>query len=162
MNNSFKNAYSFQLILYQTFFFLTISCCAFTAQPLWSLEAWLQNTDEMLKGFYALTSIKERIRIIEDYLRKHIIFHRETRPLFQDALSYVQRKKGDLTIEELSTHLGLSPKTYSSLQRFMHALFASKVKKMDLITVAALYGYADTNHLIKDFKRYVGKMPGNC
>ncbi|TCC99764.1 AraC family transcriptional regulator [Pedobacter frigidisoli] len=57
-------------------------------------------------------------------------------------------------------HIGLLPKEYIQLQRFIHAyneLLGDK--NIDLMRVAIRNGYYDSNHFLKDFKAYTGKTP---
>ena len=56
--------------------------------------------------------------------------------------------------------VGLSPKTYSLIQRFKRMEFAlresSTVHWQDMVFA---YDYYDQNHFIKDFKRFTGQTP---
>ncbi|MCL3851853.1 MULTISPECIES: helix-turn-helix transcriptional regulator [Parabacteroides] len=58
-----------------------------------------------------------------------------------------------------SEKLGITPKTYISLQRFINAYVSLLEKKEDLTDIAVNNGYSDTNHFIKDFRKYTGQTP---
>ncbi|MDD6211169.1 MAG: helix-turn-helix domain-containing protein [Bacteroidales bacterium] len=57
-------------------------------------------------------------------------------------------------------HIGIRPKEYASLQRFIHAYFAfMEDKDSDLMDIAINSGYYDQNHFTKEFKKYTGLSP---
>ncbi|MFD1770948.1 helix-turn-helix domain-containing protein [Sphingobacterium suaedae] len=56
--------------------------------------------------------------------------------------------------------MGLGPYQFEQLHRFLRAFYNLKENKnVGLHEMAFLCGYYDANHLIKDFKKYVGKSP---
>jgi AraC-like DNA-binding protein len=63
--------------------------------------------------------------------------------------------------KQFSKAVGLSPKTYSLIQRFKrieHELRAASTNRRDL---AFSNSYYDQNHFIKDFKRFTGLTPSS-
>lgn len=88
--------------------------------------------------------------------------------LLQQALHYIQQQKGNVVISKMgnykwlernfSGHIGLSPKEYARLQRFMHS-YADVLKGYDLTGIAINNGYYDQNHFTKEFRKFTGKPP---
>jgi transcriptional regulator GlxA family with amidase domain len=59
--------------------------------------------------------------------------------------------------------IGLSPKEYSSIIRFQHALSLIKDSKQDLslLDIAFECGYYDHSHLSLEIKRNTGLLPSS-
>jgi len=55
--------------------------------------------------------------------------------------------------------MGLTPKEYIQLQRFISAYINLYSKSYDLLSVALDNGYYDYNHFLKEFKDFTGKAP---
>lgn len=147
----------------------------FKSKAFWNLDAIIPHCDTLLENIQNCTHIDGKIKAIETYLR-HTVSTSKEKPnrLLEDTLLHIRQNKGNISIKNLKEHfnvnykwlersysetLGITPKTYSSLQRFIntYALFMSD--KKDLTSIAAVNGYSDTSHFIKDFKRYIGKTP---
>lgn len=97
--------------------------------------------------------------------------------LLEAAMAYVDREKGNTTVSDLLQsigakvnrkwlqrnfikYIGLSPKKYISLQRFIYTYGRYDLDKpSDLPGIAVLSGYYDYNHFLKDFKQYMGTAP---
>ena len=117
--------------------------------------------------------VEEKIELLETCIRNVLSVNEKSNKLLDEAIRYIKLHKGTLSIDELKSHLGvnykwlernfseavgMTPKCYSSLQRFIHAYTAFRVQK-DLVRITADSGYSDTNHFIKDFKKYTGQTP---
>jgi transcriptional regulator GlxA family with amidase domain len=90
-------------------------------------------------------------------------------------LDFIHKIKGNSTVRKVTNdagvnykwlersfvqHIGLLPKEYIQLQRFIHAyLELVGSDHVDLMRIAISNGYYDSNHFLKDFKAYTGKTP---
>lgn len=152
---------------------LALNARHFNTRPFWNLEVVLGDTDALLKDMQQCAEVGEKIQLIETYLRGVILAEENSNRLLDEAIYYIRQHKGTLSIDELKSHLGvnykwlernfseamgMTPKQYSSLQRFINAYTAFLVQK-DLFGITAESGYSDTNHFIKDFKKYTGETP---
>lgn len=97
--------------------------------------------------------------------------------LLEFTLDYIDKQKGNVSVQDVLKAigprlnykwlhrnfldaLGLSPKKYISLQRFIYAYNdISQNANHSLMEAALNNGYYDHNHFLKDFKRYTGKPP---
>lgn len=149
----------------------------FKADPIRNLEdivspRWMEIFAEM----YTLEGIQERM----GYLNQHFL----SREITQDvppglllAIEHIDNRRGNITVSELlsvlgpdinrkwlqrnfSKYLGMPPKKYISLQRFIGAYdqFDNNSRE-DLLSVALNSGYYDYNHFLKDFKQFMGTAP---
>ena len=124
-------------------------------RPFWNLQSVFHDSEALLEEMQQCGEVEEKIGLLENCIRN------------------IKLHKGTLSIDELKSHLGvnykwlernfseavgMTPKCYSSLQRFIHAYTAFRVQK-DLVRITADSGYSDTNHFIKDFKKYTGQTP---
>jgi AraC-like DNA-binding protein len=56
--------------------------------------------------------------------------------------------------------MGISPKLFVRIQRFNRALDAKeKHPALDWLTIALICGYADYQHMVKDFRQFAGTTP---
>ncbi|WP_187263952.1 helix-turn-helix domain-containing protein [Pontibacter beigongshangensis] len=149
----------------------------FRAQPVCSLqdivdESWARRIEEM----YRKDTVAERITFMSDVLSSYdesnyLPF------LLQSAIDYIDERKGNTTVADvLDTlgekvnhkwlqrnfvkYIGITPKKYISLQRFVYTYSQyDRDKSSDLFTAAITNGYYDYNHFFKDFKQYIGVAP---
>ena len=152
---------------------LALNARHFNTRPFWNLESVLGDADALLKDMQQCAGSGTKIQLIETYFRGVILAEKNSNRLLDEAIHYIRQHKGTLSIGELKSHLGvnykwlernfseamgMTPKQYSSLQRFINAYTAFLIQK-DLVGVTANSGYSDTNHFIKDFKKYTGETP---
>ena len=149
----------------------------FKADPIRNLEdivspQWMEIFAEM----YALEGIPERM----GYLNKHFLHKEITEdlpPPLQLAIEHIDERRGNITVSDLLSvlgpdinrkwlqrnflkYLGIAPKKYISLQRFIGAYDQyDRNKPEDLLSVALNSGYYDYNHFLKDFKQFLGIAP---
>lgn len=131
----------------------------------------LNKIEEIAAAAWSVQKPAERIKAIEALVFEKPNFNY----LFEQALKLLSEGKGTVTIQSIlsqlrvnykwlersfTSHIGLSPKAYARLQRFIHA-YAALVKEgeRDLSAVAIHNGYYDQNHFIKEFQRFTGLSP---
>lgn len=137
-------------------------------------EKWCSVIDEM----YQKESISEKISLLDKVFSSH---HMEDKlPYFlQAAIDHIDEQRGNTTVSDLLTklggrinhrwlhrnfvkYIGISPKKYISLQRFIYAYgHYDPARPSDLFDVALKAGYYDYNHFFKDFKQYLGIAPSS-
>lgn len=111
-------------------------------------------------------SQEERITLVESCFLKILVDHNFESRLIYNVHSF---QENDALIYYVSTRqqqrlfkkeIGLSPKSYHSLQRFSSLLKAKKRNVDDSWTsLAHQFGYFDQSHLIKDFYTFLGIKP---
>lgn len=142
-------------------------------RPFWNLQSVFHDSEALLEEMQQCGEVGEKIGLLENCIRNILSVNEKSNKLLDEAIRYIRLHKGTLSIDELKSHLGvnykwlernfseavgMTPKCYSSLQRFIHAYTAFRVQK-DLVRITADSGYSDTNHFIKDFKKYTGQTP---
>lgn len=154
-----------------------VSPSVFHSNPICNLEdivseSWMQVFDTM----YEKNTISDRISFLDKALSSA-----QTNDCFphilSEAIEYIEDKKGNTTVLDVLNQLGkrvnskwlhrnfvkyigISPKRYILLQRFIYTYGQyEKGKSEDLFDAALLSGYYDYNHFFKDFKRYIGIAP---
>lgn len=149
----------------------------FLSHPVCSLneiisEKWKSFIDEL----YENKTITDRMQLLEKKVISYTLD--ENLPcLLQEALSKIDQKKGNISVagvihglggrinrkwlqRSFLKYMGISPKKYISLQRFifMYGQWQKSYKK-DFMSNYFLSGYYDYNHFLKDFKQYIGVSP---
>lgn len=128
----------------------------------------------VLNKIYSEKQNSNRIRQIESYIEQ-IAFASKRNALFDSAMEYISTMKGQTTVSHVAHQigvnykwlersflncLGISPKAYILLQRFIFAYINfTDNKEKDLTEVALASGFYDYNHFLKEFKSYTGKTP---
>lgn len=128
---------------------------------------------ELSDEIFATDSIEKRIDIIESYVKNLIPVNTKT-GLLNSAIELINQTKGQISVANVirevgvnykwlernfSKHLGLTPKEYIQLQRFLSAYINMHNEPDDLLSVAITNGYYDYNHFLKEFKNFTGKTP---
>jgi len=129
----------------------------------------------LLERLLATSTLDQQVALVENWLlsllRRPRTDHHVTRAI---KLTYAER--GRLQVSELAEAVGLcvrqlcrkfptwtgySPKQFVRLMRFQHALegltFHPEMKASD---TAAMHGYADQAHMIREFCEFAGESPG--
>lgn len=144
-------------------------------RPLWDLPSVISSTDTLLKALQEQQTIQQKIFILENYI-KHLIPPTPTvdNRLLEETICHIQQQKGSVSIRQLTekfglnykwlernfTHaVGIPPKTYANLQRFIHAYTQWMKGEQEAADIAIHNGYCDTRHFSKDFKKFVGRTP---
>lgn len=157
--------------------FFNVSPSVFLANPICRLEDVLH--DEWLPMFgrmYEKHTLSDKISFLRDRLSLTDAAD-SLSPMLNIALEYIHAQRGNTNVVDVLQHLGtgvntkwlhrnfvkylgIAPKKYISLQRFIFTYQAYKASKSkDLSDVALSAGYYDYNHFLKDFKQYIGIAP---
>lgn len=146
----------------------------FRYNPIAPFENIAKSHQFNMADFFKGISIGERKEFIESYVRKYISEPNSYEAL-RGTLDHIHKIKGNSTVRNViknagvnykwlersfAKNIGLLPKEYIQLHRFIHAyvdLVGSK--DVDLMRIAISNGYYDSNHFLKDFKSYTGKTP---
>ena len=128
---------------------------------------------EFLSQIFATDSIDNKINIIESYIKSLITLNDKV-GLLKSAVELINQTKGQISVADVireigvnykwlernfSKYLGLTPKEYIQLQRFISAYLNLHADPNDLLNVAITNGYYDYNHFLKEFKDFTGKTP---
>lgn len=128
---------------------------------------------EFLSLVFATDSIDSKINIIESYI-KSLIPVIDRIGLLNSAIKLINQTKGQISVANVIgeigvnykwlernffKRLGLTPKEYIQLQRFISAYINLHAEPNDLLNVAIANGYYDYNHFLKEFKDFTGKTP---
>lgn len=142
----------------------------------WTLpELFGAKIKNFLSELQAELSISNKISMVENLVREQISDKLHHNPLFLEAAIAIRNAKGKINIEDLvkqlhvnykwldrsfQNYMGISPKEYSRLLRFLHAYFhINDTKGADILSTALYHGYYDQNHFTKEFKRFTGCAP---
>jgi AraC-like DNA-binding protein len=146
----------------------------FRHNPVAPFEYIAKNNNFSIKEFFENNSIEEKTAFVETYVQNSFT-EINTPKILHKTLDYIHKIKGKSTVRNVTNdagvnykwlersfvqHIGLLPKEYIQLQRFIHAyLELVGSKDVDLMQIAISNGYYDSNHFLKDFKVYTGKTP---
>jgi AraC-like DNA-binding protein len=146
----------------------------FRYKPVTPFEYIARNNNFSIAEFFECKYVEEKIAFVGTYVQRYFT-ESSTPETLHKTLDYIHKIKGNSTVRNVTNgagvnykwlersftqHIGLLPKEYIQLQRFMHAyleLVASK--EVNLMRIAISNGYYDSNHFLKDFKAYTGKTP---
>lgn len=149
----------------------------FRSDPVFSFEdIAVGKWQAFIREYYQIADVQERIKFLEKTFETPA--HQTAYPfVLEKAIDLIESKQGNLTVNDLLTclgdninykwlhrnfvrYLGLSPKKFISLQRFLFAYRDfDHYERGPLKLAAPAHGYYDYNHFLKDFKRYLGKSP---
>lgn len=128
---------------------------------------------EFLDKVFSTDSIDNKINIIESYIESLITVN-DRLGLLKSAVKLISGTKGQISVADVirdigvnykwlernfTKYLGLTPKEYIQLQRFISAYINLNTEPNDLLNVAIANGYYDYNHFLKEFKDFTGKTP---
>lgn len=122
---------------------------------------------------FATRTVPEKIDLIESFIACPP--HRIIRlGLIDTAIRLVNDNKGQISVANIAhelkvnykwlernfiSYLGITPKEYIQLQRFIYTYINLSGKPCNLHDTAIAGGYYDYNHFIKEFKSFTGKTP---
>jgi AraC-like DNA-binding protein len=126
------------------------------------------------KSFYKANSIEQKVELASNFLINRI----SAQPfpnLLKNLIDHIEQQQSttvsDITKafgarvtykwleRNFTKHIGISPKDYLLLKRFLNAYRGLHSSSPALLQVALENGYYDDNHLIKDFRNFSGKPP---
>lgn len=128
---------------------------------------------KLLEKIFAKQIVSEKIDLIESFI-KNISPHKTHTGLLNSTISYINQNHGQVSVATVMhefgvnykwlernflNYLGITPKEYIQLQRFISAYITLDEKPCDLHATAISNGYYDYNHFLKEFKDFTGKTP---
>ncbi|MBB6498022.1 helix-turn-helix domain-containing protein [Pedobacter cryoconitis] len=146
----------------------------FRYHPVTPFESIANNNNFSIEEFFGYNSIEEKTAFVETYVQNSFR-GADASEILHKTLDYIHNTKGNSTVRNVTNdagvnykwlersfvkNIGLLPKEYIQLQRFIHA-YVELVgnENVDLMRIAISNGYYDSNHFLKDFKAYTGKTP---
>jgi AraC-like DNA-binding protein len=146
----------------------------FRYNPVTPFESIAKNTNFSIDEFFKYNSVEEKVAFVGTFVQNSFTKN-DTPEILHKTLDYIHKIKGKSTVRNVTNdagvnykwlersfvkNIGLLPKEYIQLQRFIHAYLALvESKDVDLMRIAISNGYYDSNHFLKDFKVYTGKTP---
>lgn len=146
----------------------------FRSRPLASLQSIIKHGNFGIDDFFECSNIPEKVTFVETFVRNSYS-GTEAPEILNETMAYIRKIKGKSSVREVADYsgvnykwlersfvryIGLLPKSYLQLQRFIHAYIEmTDEDNVDLMRIAVSNGYYDSNHFLKDFKAYTGKTP---
>lgn len=134
-----------------------------------------RNFREFTNKIRASDSVGEMIKLSEGYLLGNVNRRRLDLSYLNRAAEIIRRKKGLISMEELSgkayismrqlerefrQKVGLSPKNYMRIARLNEVnRILNNGRRLMLTDVSYTCGYSDQAHFIRDFKHFTGESP---
>ncbi len=119
--------------------------------------------------FFDITTMEERISLVETVLLKHFHPERENR-ILMNCMGELLKRQGNIKINKLaeevhvssrqierifSENIGITPKSFASLVRYQcvwrEALYQRNFSVQDTV---CKFGYTDQAHLLHEFRKY--------
>ncbi|MET0553227.1 MAG: helix-turn-helix domain-containing protein [Vicinamibacteria bacterium] len=139
-------------------------------------DLWRSRAREWTERIALAEDTPARVRLVEEALLALLRESGRTEPAVDRALHLIEASRGQVRVEalaaeigvsqrQLSRHferaVGLSPKEFGRVTRFLHALeLVAARKHTALADVAADCGYFDQAHFNHDFREMAGMSPG--
>jgi|SRR5579859_1153904 len=150
--------------------FLDVSMCEMTNNLFSFSELYGQAGRELLQQIGEKESPAVKTNIIQDFLIAQLRAKNRNNELINYSINFISSLNGLATIQQLEKkmgyskryldllfkdHLGISPKTYSTIVRFQHFYkILGQGGSSEAAMRSALELYYDQSHFIKEFKRY--------
>jgi len=147
---------------------------AVATAPLISMaNIWREAGIQLARQIRSAAAPQEQTALLDAFLLSRLPPHKGAAYLVQAAVKHIREHKGQLSVQELCDQLkvnykwlernfrkqlGITPKTYISTIRFLHA-YLNRDGEANLTRVALEHGYYDQNHFIKEFRKHTGKTP---
>lgn len=129
-----------------------------------------KTADEVLLSVRDSTGDEEKIKVVEDFLTKYINNAQSRQSIIDEAIQYIDRSNGMVTIEEVLTKfrcsrryiekkfrekIGISPKLYARIKRFSYlSAVVANNKDIDWQDIVFENGFHDQSHLAKDYRTF--------
>jgi AraC-like DNA-binding protein len=130
---------------------------------------------ELRDTLLAAGSPEKRFTHLEQFLRGRLVLHPGPSELVARAARLIEEAHGNLRVTSIPVdlgvsrkqlwlrfgrELGVSPKSYAQLQRFVWTLARLREStEVDWPRLAAAAGYSDQAHLVRDFRRVASASP---
>ncbi|HEY0608347.1 MAG TPA: AraC family transcriptional regulator [Chitinophaga sp.] len=148
---------------------------AVATTPLVSIATiWGEAGIQLAKQLRDAEIPQEQTALLDTFLLSRLPACKEAAYLVQAAVAHIREHKGQLSVQDLCLQLkvnykwlernfrkqlGITPKTYISTIRFLHAYLNTGKREENHTRVALEHGYYDQNHFIKEFRKHTGKTP---
>ncbi len=149
---------------------------ALRGKTCWSLEELFgQEALGLLENIAKASSTAQQIQCVAYFLKRRIRPGLQGNAIFRQAVIRIRATKGEGNIQALARELnvtykwlerkfqqymGVSPKEYARLNRFLHAYFDLQATVgNDLMGTAIRHGFYDQNHFTKEFKQFTHQTP---
>jgi AraC-like DNA-binding protein len=139
-------------------------------------QLWGRIAGEMEEKIAGAATDQERIDIVQDYLQRQFIQQAELNGQMAHSIQIANDMKGLLSVRQLADeshiserqlhrrfmrYLGISPKEYLSMNRFLHSLVQLKKQPLSSLTdIAYESGYYDQAHFNHEYRVFAGLSPG--
>lgn len=138
-------------------------------------DLWKERADELEESLAMAHNNELRVAILQQFLLSRLA-ERKSNQYIAHCLNQICLSKGMISLNRLTDqagitqrhlsrkfqqHIGLSPKEYLRVSRFIHSLGQLKNNpQCSLTDIAYRSGYYDQAHFIRDYKDYTGHTPG--
>ncbi len=138
-------------------------------------EIWADIATEMEEKIYVAKSTQERSQLIQDYLYILLLKNGVTDKGVDYCIHEIRKAHGQVLVGQLADQvglsnrqlirrfdkcIGLSPKEFIRITKFIHTLdLLNQLKNPSLTDVALFSGYYDQAHFIHDFREFSGMTP---
>jgi AraC-like DNA-binding protein len=155
--------------------FLLAPAAEFTDTSAALADVWGREVVALEQQVEAARRSPARIRLLEPALLRRLRAARPPEPCVAAALHLIARRRGAVTMREVSRfagvsrqhlarrfaeHVGVSPKMFARVTRFRSLLtLLRQVRLASWSDTAAAAGYYDQSHLIADFRQFTGRTP---
>ncbi len=139
-------------------------------------DIWKERASELTERIAMASGMKARVRIVEEALLWLLFKNGRYDHTVDQALQLIDANRGQLNIAQLAAHLGvsnrqltrrfqhavgLSPKEFARVSRFLHVVRCLSDRKPQTLTEAAMAcGYFDQAHFNHEFRQMAGMAPG--
>jgi AraC-like DNA-binding protein len=139
-------------------------------------DLWPAHAREWTERIALAGDMSARVRFIEQALLSLLRRQGRTQPAVDRALQLIEGSRGQLRVDRLADEIGvstrhltrqfqaavgLSPKEFSRVSRFLHAIeLLTAGRHAAMADIALDCGYCDQSHFIHDFQELAGMSPG--
>ncbi len=138
-------------------------------------DIWKNIGAELEERLVEATDNHSRVAMVQSYLLRILQNNCGKAQPISFLLHDIRKLKGNITVKEIAARanlsdrqlsrkfniqVGLSPKEYTAMIRFLYTLRIMKQNTGTLTEIAYESGYYDQAHFIHDCKRYTGYTPG--
>jgi AraC-like DNA-binding protein len=134
-----------------------------------------RKADELLTALEASRDNQEKILILENFLKSHLLQAKQNLSIIEEAVNYIDACNGCISIEAVANHfkmsrrylekkflekIGISPKLYTRIKRF--SVLSNKVahlKNPDWQEIVLESGLHDQSHLYKEYNEFNRMSP---